>query len=271
MQSNTVKGLVELAALSQYNSSVITPGEFTLRRRQQMRFKDRVVVITGGEGALGRAASKKFLSEGAKLVIAWYSPEEWEEAKALLVDYKGQFTGMQVDATREEQVSKLMAHARDAYGSVDILLHTVGMYYSGKMIWETDVAVFERLVDVNLKSAFLCAKHAVKVMLEKGWGRIVLFPARLALEPQPKYGPYSVSKAGLITLMLALREELKETNITVNAVMPSVIDTWRTRKMPNAQPDKWADPSTIADLLCCVCSDESGVMSGSILKVFGNL
>jgi NAD(P)-dependent dehydrogenase (short-subunit alcohol dehydrogenase family) len=236
-----------------------------------MNLKGKVTVIVGGEGPLGREVSKKFLAEGVKVLIGWYAEQEWEEAKGLISAYKGQFAEMQVDATKEEQVKKLMQKAKDTFGSLDVLLHMVGMVHIGPMIWETETATWEKLMDVNLKSAFLCSKHAVRVMLEKKKGRIVFFPARVAQEPQPRFGAYAVSKSGLITLISALREELKGTNITVNGVMPSVMDTFRTRHMPNPDPDKWVKPSEIAELLCCLCSDECDALSGSILKVFGKL
>jgi NAD(P)-dependent dehydrogenase (short-subunit alcohol dehydrogenase family) len=236
-----------------------------------VNLKGKVTVIVGGEGPLGREVSKKFLAEGAKVLIGWYAEKEWEEAKGLLSAYKGQFAEMRVDATKEDQVQKLMQKAKDTFGSLDVLLHMVGMVHIGPMVWETDGAILDRLIDINLKSAFLCAKHAIQIMLEKKSGRIVFFPARVAAEPQPRFGAYAVSKAGLITLTQVLREELKDTQITVNAVMPSVMDTFRTRHMPNPQPDKWVKPSEIADLLCCLCSEESGALSGSILKVFGKL
>jgi NAD(P)-dependent dehydrogenase (short-subunit alcohol dehydrogenase family) len=236
-----------------------------------MNLKGKVTVIVGGEGPLGREVSKKFLAEGVKVLIGWYAEQEWEEAKGLISAHKGQFAEMQVDATKEEQVKKLMQKAKDTFGSLDVLLHMVGMVHIGPMIWETETATWEKLMDVNLKSAFLCSKHAVRVMLEKKKGRIVFFPARVAQEPQPRFGAYAVSKSGLITLISALREELKGTNITVNGVMPSVMDTFRTRHMPNPDPDKWVKPSEIAELLCCLCSDECDALSGSILKVFGKL
>ena len=236
-----------------------------------MNLKGKVTVIVGGEGPLGREVSKKFLAEGVKVVIGWYAEQEWEEAKGLISAYKGQFADMRVDATKEEQVQKLMQKAKDTFGSLDILLHMVGMVHIGPMVWETETTTWERLMDVNLKSAFLCSKHAVRMMLEKKSGRIVFFPARVAQEVQPRFGAYAVSKSGLITLISALREELKGTKITVNGVMPSVMDTFRTRHMPNPEPDKWVKPSDIAELLCCLCSDKCGALSGSILKVFGKL
>jgi NAD(P)-dependent dehydrogenase (short-subunit alcohol dehydrogenase family) len=236
-----------------------------------MNLKGKVTIMVGGEGPLGREVSQKFLSEGARVLIGWFSEQEWEEAKKPLSAYKGQFEEMRVDATKEEQVQKLIQKAKDTFGSLDVLLHMVGMVHIGPMVWETDAAILDRLIDTNLKSAFLCAKHAIKMMLEKKRGRIVFFPPRVAIDPQPRFGAYAVSKAGLITLTQVLREELKETQITVNAVMPSVMDTFRTRHMPNPQPDKWVKPSEIAELLCGLCSDESGAVSGSILKVFGKL
>ena len=234
-----------------------------------MKLEGKVVVITGGEGPLGSVVSQKFLAEGAKAVIAWYSPDEWKDVKDSLAGYKGKYVDMNVDATKEEQVVALMKKAKDTYGSVDILLHMVGMHQpNGDVLWKTEVTDLERLWSTNTKSAFLCAKHAIIYMLEKGQGRIVVFPARLAIEPKPKRIAYALSKIGLITLVEALREELKETNITINAVMPDAIDTWRTAKLPLPREQK-VKPEDIAELLVSLCMDGTNILSGSVLKIFG--
>ena len=81
-----------------------------------MNLKGKVTVIAGGEGPLGREVSKKFLAEGAKVFIGWYAEKEWEEAKGLLSAYKGQYAEMRVDATKEDQVQKLMQKAKDTFG-----------------------------------------------------------------------------------------------------------------------------------------------------------
>jgi NAD(P)-dependent dehydrogenase (short-subunit alcohol dehydrogenase family) len=237
-----------------------------------MKLKDKVAVMVGGEGALGQAVTKKFLAEGAKLVIAWNSPEEWEEARRLIAsDDKGKIIDVRIDATQEEQVEKLMKKARDTFGSIDILLHMVGMFRIGQTIWETDADTYQQVLDTNLKTAFLCAKHAVKFMLEKGRGRIVFFPSQDALKPPPRFGAYCISKSGLVTLMQVLQEELKDTGITVNCIAPSIMVTPKTMRMPHAEPDKWVKPAEVADLLGCLCSDESGAVKGSVLKVSGKL
>lgn len=237
-----------------------------------MSMEGKTVVITGGEGPLGRAVTRKFLSEGARILIGWNSPEEWKEAKGLIdKQHTGNCLDMQVDLTKEVDAEQLMEKAKSEFGSIDVLLHMVGMFRAGQLIWETDTALMEQLIGVNLKSAFLCTKHAVKIMLEKGRGRLVVFPAKVVIEPQPRFGAYSISKSGLITLVQALREELKETNITANAVMFSILDTPKTRHMPNPEPEKWVKPADVADFLSNLCSDECDALSGSILKLFAKL
>ncbi|HUL23543.1 MAG TPA: SDR family NAD(P)-dependent oxidoreductase [Thermodesulfobacteriota bacterium] len=235
-----------------------------------MSLEGKVVVITGAEGFLGRVVTKRFLAEGAKVVLGWYASEAWEEARGLIPgDFNGQFLDVRVDATKEEQVENLMKKAKDAFGSLDILLHMVGLFHARGKIWETDTSLFERLVEVNLKTTFLCCKHALKIMLEKGRGHIMLFPPKVVLGPRPPFSAYAVSEAGLTALVSALREELKDTKITVNAIMPSVIDTPSTRKMPFAEAEKGVKTEEIADLLWSLCADRFDVLSGSILKVFG--
>jgi len=234
-----------------------------------MNLKGKIAVITGGEGPLGRAVSKKFLAEGVKMAIGWYAQTEWDEAKELISDYKEQFISMQVDVTKEESIAELVKTAKDAYGSIDIFLYMAGSFNVGPMLWETDTVIFDKLVNVNLRGAFISSKYVVRIMLEKKHGRIIFFPAKFAIDPKPHFGAYAVSKGGLVTLMQALREELKETDITVNVIMPDAMDTWRTRKTPNAQPDKWVKTSDVANLVSLVCSDECNILNGAILKTFG--
>ena len=116
-----------------------------------MNLKGKVTVIVGGEGPLGREVSKKFLAEGAKVLIGWYAEQEWEEAKGLISAYKGQFAEMRVDATKEEQVQKLMQKAKETFGSIDILLHMVGMVHIGPMVWETETATCGKVDGRKLK------------------------------------------------------------------------------------------------------------------------
>ena len=127
-----------------------------------MGLEGKVAVLVGGEGPLGREVTRGFLAEGAKVIIGWYTPRDWEEAEKLIPpEYNGRFKGINVDATKEDQVKSLVEKTVAAFGSLDIMIHMVGIFHAGQMIWETETAIFEKLIETNLKTAFLCAKYAV--------------------------------------------------------------------------------------------------------------
>ena len=234
-----------------------------------LKLKGKVAVLTGGEGPLGRAVTKKFLEEGAKVVIGWYSHEEWEDASSLVgKKYREQIIGIQVDATKEGQVKNLMERAEDAFGSINILLHMVGGgLIPEELVWNTDNNDWDRLYEVRLKSAFLCSKHAIKVMLKNKHGRIVFFHSGRHLRPRPKASISAVASAGLDALKNILAEELAGTGITVNcAVMLAPIDTWKTRAVGSFNLRKMIKTSAIADVLCDLCSNVGDVLSGGTIS-----
>lgn len=231
--------------------------------------KDQTVVIIGGAGPLGRSACKTFLEAGANLVIGWHSEEVWREAEALIQPYSDRYISAKVDVTDEASVKQFMDTAVETYGGIDVLLYMAGAFNIGPMLWETDTAVFDKMLAVNLRGAFLSVKHTVPVMLQKNKGHIFLFPAKSVVSAKPRFSAYAVSKGALLTLMDGLCEELKETDISVNAVMPDAMDTWKTRRAPNATPEKWVSTDSVAELLLSICGTEGNILNGAVLKVFG--
>lgn len=231
--------------------------------------KNQTVAIIGGSGPLGRSSSKAFLEAGANVVIGWHSEEIWREAEDLLQAYKGRYVAVRVDVTDEASVKQFVNTALETYGGIDVLLYMAGAFSIGPMLWETDTDVFERMLAVNLKGAFFSVKYSVPVMLQKNKGHIILFQAKSVVAAKPRFSAYAVSKGALLTLMDGLCEELKETDISVNAVMPDAMDTWKTRKAPNAAPEKWVSTDSVAELLVSVCSTKGNILNGATLKVFG--
>ncbi len=238
-----------------------------------MELEGKTAVITGGTGHLGRAVVARFLREGAGVLVSWRSEEEWRELEASIDDeFSDRLVGLRADVTDEEQVEGLMRTAVDRFGGLDALLNLVGGFAFGRNVWETDLATWDRMMDLNLKSAFLCSKHALPVMREAGRGAIVYVSSKACEDLQPGAAAYAVSKGALITLMRALREEVKDTGIRVNTIMPGIIDTPVTRRlMPKADTGKWVGPDEVADALVALCSERCGVASGSVIRLFGGL
>ena len=231
--------------------------------------KELSVVIIGGSGPFGSVTALEFLKAGASVAVSWNTLEGWEKIRPKFQPYKDRLFEGKVDVTDEVSVSGFITQALERFGKIDVLLYMAGYFHIGPMIWETKTEVFDKLCQVNLRGAFLACKAAIPIMLEQEEGRIFFFPAKSVEYPKPRFGAYAVSKSGLVHLAEALAEELKESNITVNCLMPDAVDTYKTRMAPNATPDKWIKPEQIAKLLIALCSTEDNILNGATLTMFG--
>jgi len=228
-------------------------------------FSDRVVLVTGIGGALGSAVAEQFLDAGATVCGADVVEPDSED---FLFDDPGRVDFYQGDFTDEAQVSEAVSAIVDEHGRLDHLCNIAGTWRGGSPVEDTDVDLFDMLLDVNLKTMFLASKHAIPHLRETG-GAVVSVSARSSLEGGEGDGVYRVSKAGVRLLTETIAEEnLGE--VRANAVMPSVIDTPMNREMmPDADHGTWVDPADIAQVIAFLCSDAAGVTSGAAVPVYG--
>ena len=227
-------------------------------------FGGDVVLVTGAGGALGSAVCEAFDAAGATVCGADIVAPDDEDA---LVD-PAAVEFHETDATDEESVEETLEAIVDEHGRLDALCNIAGTWRGGDPVHETDVAEFDTLFDVNLKSMFLTSKHAIPHLRETE-GAIVSVSARSSLEGGEGDGPYRASKAGVRLLTETIAEENLGT-VRANAVMPSVIDTPMNREMMSgADYEKWVDPADIADVVLFLCSPEAGVTSGAAVPVYG--
>jgi NAD(P)-dependent dehydrogenase (short-subunit alcohol dehydrogenase family) len=221
-----------------------------------MELKGKVVLITGGAGALGHTVVPSFVSAGASVFLGDLNP----------VQQSG-VTSLKADFTDQTQVRGLVNDVIQSAGRLDALINLVGGFATGRVV-ETDVSLWQRMMAMNLTSAFLLSHAVLPSMLERRQGRIVHIAARAGLEPFPGAAAYVVSKAGLIALIRALSTELNGSGVTVNGVLPSTIDTPANRKaMPAADPSKWVRPESIAQTLIFLASDEAIQINGALIPI----
>ncbi|HKC94935.1 MAG TPA: SDR family NAD(P)-dependent oxidoreductase [Nitrospira sp.] len=221
-----------------------------------MELKGKVVLITGGAGALGQTVVPSFVSAGASVFLGDLNP----------VQQSG-VTSLKADFTDQTQVRGLVNDVIQSAGRLDALINLVGGFATGRVV-ETDVSLWQRMMAMNLTSAFLLSHAVLPSMLERRQGRIVHIAARAGLEPFPGAAAYVVSKAGLIALIRALSTELNGSGVTVNGVLPSTIDTPANRKaMPTADPSKWVRPESIAQALIFLASDEAIQINGALIPI----
>ena len=224
-------------------------------------FTGKSVLITGGTGALGSAVAATLLQAGAICHVTWRSDKELSH-----FDLADKVQLHQLDAQSEDAVVKLYASLPDLWGSI----HTIGGFAMAP-VEKTSADDFNRMFQGNTLTTFLCCREAIKVMRQGGkGGRIVNVAARPAVVPTAGMTAYSTSKAAVASLTQSLAEEVKNDDILVNAVLPSVMDTPANRKaMPNADVAKWPKVEEVAQAIRFLASPENALTTGGLVPVYG--
>lgn len=213
-----------------------------------MRFTDKVVVVTGAAGNLGRAVCAAFASEKARLIKI--------DLETNLLDPKA------VDARIQEVISR--------NGKIDVLCNLAGGFRMGPPVHETSDADWDFLFDLNVRTVLHTARAVVPHMLEAGGGKIVNVGAFAAQKGAARMGAYVAAKSAVIRLTETMAAELREKNINVNCVMPTILDTPQNRAdMPKADPAKWVALEDAAGAILFLASEEARAIHGAALPVTG--
>ena len=177
---------------------------------------------------------------------------------------------MPAELSSGEAARRLADEVAEKFQKIDILIHLVGSFAGGKPVHQTDDETFERMLDVNLKSAFYMARAVLPHMRNRGGGRILAIGSRAAVEPSPGAGAYAASKAALVSLIRTIAAENKDRGISANVILPGMMDTPLNRKFdPQADYSKWVQPSQVANLALNLASDELSQVSGAVIPIYG--
>lgn len=230
----------------------------------------RNIVMTGGTGGLGTALTKRLINQDVRLAVTYIFPEEakaYEEAFGLDDD---RLILRRVDAANAPAVTSFFEDVATQWGPIHGLAALVGGWTGGRDVTATDDVRLDRMLDLNLKSAFYAARAALPHLTKAEFGRIVLVGSRAAIENPPGQAAFNVAKAGVMSLARSIASETESTNVTATVLQPSVIDTPATRAaLPYADYVDWPTPDEIAGVAEFLLSEEAGVMNGAIVPVYG--
>lgn len=236
-----------------------------------MTFKDKVVLIAGGTGGLGRAVSRAFLAEGAQVIVTYRKKQEFDELKKIAGAGASNLVGSDVDVTDHPAVQKLISTIVKENGRLDFLVNSVGAYAGGVKLWETDADVFDQQLKLNLISGYVLSRAVVPLMLKQKAGAIVSVASKAAVDHAAGAAAYAASKAAAVAMMDSLAADLKGSGVRVNSILPSIIDTPANRKaIPGADFAKWPKPEEIARVILFLCSDDARLIHGAAIPVYGD-
>ncbi|HEU0007478.1 MAG TPA: SDR family NAD(P)-dependent oxidoreductase [Terriglobia bacterium] len=223
----------------------------------------KVALITGASGGLGNFVTEAFLAVGATVVGVARSiqPSAFADPK---------FVAMPADLSRGEGTKEMVEAAIQRFEKIDMLVHVMGGFAGGELIDDTDDATWDKMMNLNLRSAFNICRAVLPHMRRAKRGRVIAIGARSAVEPKAYLSAYCASKAALVSLIRTVALEGKDDGITANVILPGTMDTPANRTdSPSADFSKWVPPSRVASLALWLASEEASQVSGALIPVYG--
>ncbi len=235
-----------------------------------MTLSGKVVVVTGAFGALGSAVAEAASAAGASVAALDYAPSPREGLKERL-GAKALLLGG-VDLASAEGAARALSAVKQRFGRIDALLNIAGGFAWEPIADSKGDETWTKMFAMNLETALNASRAAIPHMVEAGSGRIVNVGALAAEHAAAGMGPYAASKAAVHRLTESLADELKLKGVTVNAVLPSTIDTGANRKeMPDADFTRWVAPSDLAAVMLFLASDAAKAVTGALIPVRGRV
>ena len=244
-----------------------------------MRLQNKVAIITGAGSGIGKATAILFAKEGAKVVVANRRVDKGEATVLEIKNLGGEAIFVQTDVSKWEDVDRMVSKAVETYGKVDILINNAGIVRFGPL-HQTDEAIWNEIININLKGVFYCMKRVIPEMLKIGKGKIVNIASIAGLVGFDQIGPYCASKGGIIALTREAALEYAKNKINVNVIAPGVIKTEMTEGMLADEEVKkgfesqtpyprLGEPEDIAYAALYLASDEADFVTGEVLVVDG--
>ena len=243
-----------------------------------MTFVNRAAVVTGGASGIGREVAQALAGRGAAVAIADINRDGAETVAQALASAGARAKAIACDVSRPEQAEAMIAQAADAFGTVDILVHSAGVGVE-RSVLDTTPEDWRRIIDIDLSGTFYCCQAAARHMVERGYGRIVTLASTAGVRGGTGRAAYGAAKGGVIALTKVMAVELAPYGITVNALAPGAIETELVAKMHSAETrtvyragiplDRYGTPEESAAAALFLASEEARYVTGHVLAVDG--
>ena len=250
----------------------------------QTSFKDKVALVTGGGGGIGRATALAFARAGARVVVADIAADAGQETVALVRAAGGEASFIRTDVTQADQVQAMVAHTVAAYGRLDCAFNNAGIEEEHLRLADCSEATFDRIMGINVKGVWLCLKYQLAQMQQQGGGGAIVNTASVAgLVGAPKMAAYSASKHAVLGLTKSAAIEYARKGIRVNAVCPGVIRTAMYERAVAADPQigvaaarmhplgRLGEVDEVAAVVLWLSSDAASFVTGHAHTVDGGL
>jgi 3-oxoacyl-[acyl-carrier protein] reductase len=244
-----------------------------------MNFAGQVAIVTGGGRGIGRAIAEGLAQKGCHVIVADINTDEAHETAAALISLGVKAMGIKLDVSNSEEVRKAFEDIRKEFSRIDILVNNAGITKDGLLLRMKEED-WDSVMNINLKSVFLCSKEAIKGMSQQRYGRIVSLSSVAAFMGNPGQANYGASKAGIVGLTKTLAKEYASRGITANAVAPGFIQTAMTDVLPEKVKEeiqkqiplgRFGTVKDVAHAVIFLASPDSGYITGQVIHLNGGM
>ena len=235
-----------------------------------MDLKDRVAIITGASGGLGRVVAQQFAENGARLALLDRNPDRLKQFVSDIELTEDRYLLNAADLNEPEAAKAAAKDVIEKFGRADILLNLVGGFIGGAKVVDLSREDLANMLQQHVWTTFDLAQAFVPHLIANGWGRILVISSPRAFDPRGNSAAYAIGKSGEEVLTLSLAQELKGTGVTANVILVRSIDVEHRRdREPTPENASWTTPEEIAAAIMYLCSDEARMVNGARIPLHG--